>query len=393
MTFYYRLGHIPPKRHTQFWQPEGSLYHEELMGMQGFQGIQSLLYHLRPPTPIQEILAGDPAAIRLAPTPLLHHCHLRTATVPEGGDAIASRVPLLANRDLCLSVARPTQAMDYWYRFAPGDELIFIHSGQGQLETQFGRLTYAAGDYLLIPAGVLWRWIPMPQVPQQMLVLQVWGHLDPPPRYRNDRGQFLEHSPYCERDLRPPEALETHDEAGSFEVRVLHGGDPTQLQMTRYRYAHHPLDVVGWDGYLWPYTFNIADFEPITGRIHQPPPVHQTFAGPGLVVCSFVPRLLDYHPQAIPAPYNHANVDSDEVLYYVSGTFLSRSGIESASLTLHPRGLPHGPHPGRYETSVGQDRTEEYAVMMDTAQPLQMTPQAIALEDPDYSYRWRGPEP
>jgi homogentisate 1,2-dioxygenase len=388
MTYYFKLGLLPPKRHTQFRQPNGALYHEELIGMQGFSGVQSLLYHLRPPTQIQAILAGDSQALDFEPISPLRPRHLRTAAIPEGGDAIVARRPLLANADLCFSIARPTEPMNYWYRFAHGDEVLFIHEGHGQLETQFGSLPYRSGDYLVIPAGVLWRILPTMGISQRMLAIEVWGHLEPPQRYLNHSGQFLEHAPYCERDIRPPEALTPHDETGEFEVRVKH-----QHHITRYLYQHHPLDVVGWDGYLWPYALNIADFEPLTGRIHQPPPVHQTFAGPGCVICSFVPRQLDYHPQAIPAPYNHANVDSDEVLYYVSGNFISRNGIEAASLTLHPRGLPHGPHPGRYEASIGQTHTEECAVMIDTFAPLNLTPQAIALEDPDYSTSWRGTQP
>jgi homogentisate 1,2-dioxygenase len=388
MTYYCRLGLIPPKRHTQFRQPDGSLYHEELIGMQGFSGVQSLLYHLRPPTQIQSIVAGRSQALEFEATGPLRHRHLRTATIPERGDAIAARYPLLANADLCISVAKPTAAMDYWYRFAHGDEVIFIHEGHGQLETQFGVLAYRPGDYLVIPAGVLWRILPTIGIAQQMLAIEAWGHLEAPQRYLNRSGQFLEHAPYCERDIRPPEALTPQDETGEFEVRV-----KSRDFMTHYRYDHHPLDVVGWDGYLWPYALNIADFEPITGRLHQPPPVHQTFAGPGFVICSFVPRQLDYHPQAIPAPYNHANVDSDEVLYYVSGNLISRKGIDIASLTLHPRGLPHGPHPGRYEASIGQTLTEECAVMIDTFAPLHLTTQAIALEDPDYSASWRGTQP
>jgi homogentisate 1,2-dioxygenase len=388
MTYYCRMGLIPLKRHTQFRQPDGSLYHEELIGMQGFSGVQSLLYHLRPPTQIQSILAGESKALEIEPVGPLRHRHLRTAAIPERGDAIAARHPLLANADLCISVARPTTAMDYWYRFAHGDEVIFIHEGHGQLETQFGGLTYRPGDYLVIPAGVLWRILPTIGIAQRMLVIEAWGHLEAPQRYLNRSGQFLEHAPYCERDIRPPESLTPRSETGEYEVRV-----KTRDFITQYRYDHHPLDVVGWDGYLWPYALNIADFEPITGRLHQPPPVHQTFAGPGFVICSFVPRQLDYHSQAIPAPYNHANVDSDEVLYYVSGNFISRKGIDIASITLHPRGLPHGPHPGRYEASIGQTHTEECAVMIDTFAPLNLTTQAIALEDPDYSASWRGTQP
>lgn len=383
MTYYYKLGQIPHKRHTQFRQPDQSLYHEELIGIHGFSGVQSLLYHLRPPTQIQAIVLGKTLDIPYeAPGPLRHR-HLRTANVRAAGDAIESRLPLMANADLCISVARPTSSMTYWYRFAHGDEILFIHQGSGVLESQFGTLRYRPGDYLVIPTGVLWRILLDEDVEQRMLVIEANGHIEPPARYLNRYGQFLEHAPYSERDLRPPDQLITHDEVGEFEVRI-----KARNCLTRYLYRYHPLDVVGWDGHLYPFAFNIEDFEPTTGRVHQPPPVHQTFEAPGFVLCSFVPRLFDYHPAAIPAPYNHFNVDSDEVLYYVAGDFMSRKGIESASITVHPSGLPHGPHPGTYEGSIGKVRTEELAVMIDAFRPLQLTQQALDLEDKDYPYSW-----
>ncbi|MEM9163519.1 MAG: homogentisate 1,2-dioxygenase [Cyanobacteria bacterium P01_F01_bin.4] len=385
MTYYTQLGQIPHKRHTQFRQPDGSLYHEELIGAQGFAGSHSLLYHLRPPTEIETVSVVSSAELTYEAPGALRPRHFLTAKAVKGvgGDAIASRIPLLANADLTLSIAHPTEPMAYWYRFAHGDELLFIHAGQGILESQLGEIHYRPGDYLVIPAGVLWRLLPATEHDQTHLILEAMGHLRPPQRYLSPQGQFLESAPYCERDIRSPERLLTHDETGQFEVRVKARG-----QITRYGYQHHPLDVVGWDGHLWPFALNIADFEPITGRVHQPPPVHQTFAGPGFVVCSFVPRRFDDHPQAIPAPYNHANVDSDEVLYYVEGHFMSRKGIERGSLTLHPSGLPHGPHPGTYEASIGQQRTEELAVMIDTFRSLQVTSQATALEDPGYVHSW-----
>lgn len=392
MTYYYKLGSIPHKRHTQFRQSDGSLYHEELMGLYGFSGVQSLLYHLHPPTQIQKILMEKTVDIAYAEPGSLHHRHLRTATVAAGGDAIAARVPLMANADVCISVAHPTEPMSYWYRFAHGDEVIFIHAGSGVLESQYGTLRYRPGDYLIIPTGVLWRILPDEDSQQQMLAIEANGHIEPPARYINRYGQFLEHSPYNERDIRPPEELITYDEAGEFEVRVKTRDREAPMlsagRITSYLYNHHPLDVVGWDGHLWPFAFNIEDFEPITGRIHQPPPVHQTFDGPGFVVCSFVPRLFDYHPLAIPAPYNHSNVDSDEVIYYVEGNFMSRKGIERGSITLHPSGIPHGPHPGTYEGSIGKERTEELAVMIDTFRPLRLTQHALALEDNNYPYSW-----
>ena len=383
MTYYHKMGAIPHKRHTQFRQPNGSLYHEELMGTRGFSGIQSLLYHLHPPTQIQKIVMQKTVDIAYADTDSLHHRHLLTATVAAGGDAVEARIPVMANADVCIYVARPTEAMPYWYRFAHGDEVIFIHEGSGVLESQYGTIRYRSGDYLVIPTGVLWRILPDEGIEQRMLAIEANGHIEPPARYINRYGQFLEHSPYNERDIRPPEALITYDETGEFEVRV-----KARNLITSYFYHHHPLDVVGWDGHLWPFAFNIEDFEPITGRIHQPPPVHQTFDGPGFVVCSFVPRLFDYHPLAIPAPYNHSNLDSDEVIYYVEGNFMSRKGIERGSITLHPGGIPHGPHPGLYEGSIGKERTEELAVMIDTFRPLRLTQNALALEDNKYPYSW-----
>jgi homogentisate 1,2-dioxygenase len=383
MTYYYKLGKIPHKRHTQFRKSDGSLHHEELIGIRGFSGIQSLLYHLHPPTQGKLLQVEYQQKVTHTTPGLLHHRHLRTNRLRSQGNAISARIPLLSDRNLRISVAHPTEAMSYWYRFAVGDEVIFIHRGSGVLETQFGNLSYQPGDYLVIPTGVIWRLLPDLDTAQKLLFIDAYGHIEPPARYLNNYGQFLEHAPYCERDLRPPETLTPHDETGEFEVRI-----ETQGGISCYLYHHHPLDVVGWDGHLWPYAFNIMDFEPITGRIHQPPPVHQTFTGPGFVICSFVPRLFDYHPEAIPAPYNHSNVDSDEVLYYVSDNFMSRKGIESGSLTLHPRGLPHGPHLGMYEQSIGKERTDELAVMIDTFEPLQLTEEAIALEDPDYPYSW-----
>ncbi len=275
--------------------------------------------------------------------------------------------------------------MEFFYRNSQGDELLFIHEGQGTLETTFGVLPYHEGDYLVIPRGTTWRMVS--STPEQrMLVVEAFGHaIQPPKRYRNEFGQLLEHSPYCERDLRPPTELPLHEEHGEFDVRI-----KVNDELMTYTYDFHPLDVIGWDGFLYPYAFNIGDFEPITGRVHQPPPVHQTFEGPGFVVCSFCPRKLDYHPLSIPVPYNHSNIDSDEVIYYVSGDFGSRKGIEIGSFTLHPRGIPHGPHPGTVEKSLGAERTEELAVMVDTFRPLKLAAEAESLDDPQYPFSWLG---
>ena len=355
------------------------------MGIHGFSGVQSILYHLHPPTAIERIGERSGNGLKFEHAGPLRHRLIRAAGAPEQGDAVTGRVPLLANRDLVLSVVRFREPMDYWYRYAHGDELLFVHEGHGVLETQFGRLAYRPGDYLVLPTGVVWRLLPVPDEPQRMLSVEAAGHIEPPRRYVNRYGQFLENSPYCERDIRPPEWVEPRDEEGEFEVRVKARGGTSG-----YLYRRHPMDVVGWDGHLWPYAFNIEDFEPITGRVHQPPPVHQTFDGPGFVVCSFVPRLFDYHPQAIPAPYNHSNVDSDEVISYVEGDFMSRRGVERGALTVHPNGIPHGPHPGAYEGSIGMERTDELAVMVDTFRPLQLTAAAAALEDESYATSWRG---
>ena len=384
MSYYLRVGKIPHKRHTVFRKPDGSLHHEEVMGIHGFSGVQSILYHLHPPTAVERIEERVGNGLKLEYAGPLRHRLIRAAGAPEQGDAVSGRLPLLTNRDLVLSVARFREPMGYWYRYAHGDELLFVHEGHGVLETQFGHIEYRPGDYLVLPTGVIWRLLPRADESQRMLCVEAAGHIEPPGRYVNRYGQFLENSPYCERDIRAPQRVEPRDEEGEFEVRVKARGGTT-----RYLYGRHPMDVVGWDGHLWPYAFNIEDFEPITGRVHQPPPVHQTFDGPGFVVCSFVPRLFDYHPQAIPAPYNHSNVDSDEVIYYVEGDFMSRRGVERGALTVHPNGIPHGPHPGAYEGSIGKERTDELAVMVDTFRPLQMTAAAADLEDESYATSWR----
>ncbi len=383
MPYYQRCGNVPPKRHTQFHDETGRLYHEEVMGQEGFSSDQSILYHVAPPTEVLSVeWLGEDVLPYESSGPLRHRL-LRTASCDSGGDAISSRIPLMGNDDVRLFIARPDQPMDFFYRYAHGDEVLFIHEGTGELQTQFGVLTYQPGDYVVIPNGTIWKLIPQVSSPQRMFVVEASGHIGPPRRYLSPHGQFLEHSPYCERDLHPPAELVTHDERGEFEVRVKARGGLSKLV-----YANHPFDVVGWDGCLWPYTFSIHDFEPITGRVHQPPPVHQTFEGPGFVICSFVPRLYDYHPQAIPAPYHHSNTDSDEVLYYVAGSFMSRRGIEAGSISIHPNGIPHGPHPGKYEGSIGKKATRELAVMVDTFRPLRVAETAHPLEDTNYFRTW-----
>jgi homogentisate 1,2-dioxygenase len=387
MPFYHKLGDLPRKRHTQFRQPDGSLYKELVMGTRGFSGIQSIVYSRYAPTAILRVEDCGPVTVPLEEPGALRHRHFRTARLDPHGDAISGRTPILHNNDLTLAVAQPAQPMrladgqPYWYRNGEGDELLFVHEGEGRLETSFGALPFRRGDYLNIPIGTTWRL--EASGPLRLLVIETRGSVEPPRRYRNEYGQLMEHSPFCERDIRVPLEVPQHDERGEFNVLVRAHG-----RHTLHTLDHHPLDTVGWDGFLYPYAFNIEDFEPITGRIHQPPPVHQTFAGPNFVVCSFVPRLFDYHPQAIPAPYNHSNVDSDEVLYYVEGNFMSRRGVEVSSITLHPSGLPHGPHPGTAEASIGKERTEELAVMVDTFHPLRVCQLALTIEDEKYPFSW-----
>lgn len=382
MAFYHRMGELPKKRHTTFYKPNGDLYREQVMGTKGFSGIQSILYHHNPPTQVRDARKFAQLDLEYVESDVLKHRHFLTFDLPAGGDPIMGRRYLMGNQDVVLGVCTPVEPMEYFYRNADGDELLFVHEGAGELQTVFGTLSYQQGDYLVIPIGTTYRIIPSSEK-SRFLVIESENEIVPPKRYRNEHGQLLEHSPFCERDIRPPDRLETHTEAGDFEVRVKKGN-----ALYSYQFDFHPLDVVGWDGYLYPYALSIHDFEPITGRIHQPPPVHQTFAGQNFVVCSFVPRLYDYHPHAIPAPYYHSNVESDEVLYYVAGNFMSRNGIYEGSITLHPMGIPHGPHPGKVEASIGKKETQELAVMLDTFNPLKITRQAQAVEDSKYMYSW-----
>ena len=383
MPSYFKLGEVPHKRHTQFRKPDGGLYSEELFGEEGFSGAYSLLYHKYPPTRVTRIARHGSVCQQEWSQETHRHHHMQTAGVEPAGDIVDGRRMLMYNNDCVISVARPVEPMSYFYRNAQGDELLFVHEGSGALETTFGLLTYQPGDYLVIPRGTTWRTLPEAGEQRFLIVEAYGGAIQPPKRYRNEFGQLLEHSPYCERDLRAPTELPQRDERGEYEVRIRVNGE-----VMSYTYDFYPLDLVGWDGYLYPYAFSIYDFEPITGRVHQPPPVHQTFEGPNFVVCSFCPRKLDYHPEAVPIPYNHSNIDSDEMIYYVSGSFGSRKGIAVSSVTLHPRGIPHGPQPGLVEKSLGAERTDELAVMVDTFKPLKLGADAEALDDPKYPFSW-----
>jgi homogentisate 1,2-dioxygenase len=387
--FYVSRGNVPHKRHTQHRAPDGSLYAEELFGMEGFSGRSSLLYHLVPPTRTHKIEPVRDVRVQAVDDGVHHHRLVKTRDVPVKGNVVDGRVPLFFNSDVMMGVVRPDTELpeNVFYRNGEGDEMLFVHEGSGTFESNFGPMRYGAGDYIVIPIGTTWRLRQDPGSEQRMLFVESPSEIVPPKRYRNDWGQLLEHSPFSQRDIRVPADVDVRNEPGEYVIWVRVRG-----RITAYHYGHHPFDVVGWDGYLFPFIFNIADFEPITGRIHQPPPVHQTFAGRNYVVCSFVPRKFDYHPLAIPAPYNHSNINSDEVIYYVAGNFMSRRGVEISSFTVHPAGIPHGPHPGTVEASIGKEATEELAVMVDTFHPLNMTREAAALEEGSYPYSWLPPD-
>ncbi|MET3194558.1 homogentisate 1,2-dioxygenase [Gottfriedia sp. OAE603] len=379
---YYRtLGKVPRKRHIQFKKEDGTLFREQVMGTKGFSGTQSILYHHHMPTSVSETSFYKSLNIEFEEQSSLQHRHIRTNNIEKTGDALEGRMYVLGNSDLLIAVCNVTVESQYFYRNGEGDEMLFVHYGTGELQTMFGTIRYRKGDYLMIPIGTIYKLVPTSDT--KLLIVESNSQLTTPRRYRNEYGQMLEHSPFCERDFRGPETLETFDEKGEFTVLTRARGN-----LYKHVLTHHPFDVVGWDGYLYPWAFNIEDFEPITGRIHQPPPVHQTFEGHNFVVCSFVPRLYDYHPEAIPAPYVHSNVNSDEVLYYVEGNFMSRKGIEQESITLHPSGIPHGPHPGKTEGSIGKKETLELAVMIDTFKPLYVVKDAHAYEDPAYMSSW-----
>lgn len=383
MPFYHRLGQIPHKRHTVFRKPDGNLYAEQLVSTEGFSNVYSLVYHCYAPTLVKDI--GEPFSVepKIAVEKNMRHRSFLTFKTPPTEDYIKSRVPLMVNNDLHVLNAAPSKSMtDYYFKNSDADEMIFVHQGTGRLKTLYGTINFEYGDYLVIPRGIIYQ-LEFDSADNRLFIVESFSPIEPPKRYRNEFGQLLEHSPYCERDIKLPENLETHDEKGDFKVMIKKGG-----MIWPYTMATHPFDAIGWDGYVYPFAFSIHDFEPITGRVHQPPPVHQTFEGRNFVVCSFCPRLYDYHPDAIPAPYNHSNVDSDEVLYYVDGDFMSRKHVEKGMITLHPKGIPHGPHPGTVEKSIGAKETRELAVMIDPFYPLMLTEQAIAMEDPNYWKSW-----
>lgn len=383
MAFYYKLGQVPHKRHTQFRKPDGGLYSEQLFSTEGFSNDYSLLYHVHPPT----VIIGNDEPIDVSPQiaedRMLKHRSFEGFNVKPTTDYLESRVPVLVNNDCHISLAAPQQSMkDYFFKNADADEVLFIHEGAGKLHTQYGSVPFSYGDYVVVPRGTIYQ-IEFAGENNRLFIVESFSPVTPPKRYLSKYGQLLEHSPYCERDIRPPQDLQTFDETGDFLIKT-----KKKAKLYGIHYGHHPFDVVGWDGCCYPYALSIHDFEPITGRVHQPPPVHQTFDAHNFVICSFVPRLYDYHPAAIPAPYNHSNIDSDEVLYYVDGDFMSRKNVTRGMITLHPAGIPHGPHPGAVEKSIGKKETLELAVMVDTFHPLQLTKQALSIENEGYVMSW-----
>jgi homogentisate 1,2-dioxygenase len=383
MPSYYKLGEIPHKRHTQFRKPDGSLYSEQLFSTEGFSNDYSLLYHVYPPT--QKIKTEKPVNVKpqIAEEGMLKHRSFEAFKIKKEKDFLDSRIPVLVNNDVHVVLAAPQQSVtDYFYKNADADELIFIHEGSGVLKTMYGDLPFSYGDYLNIPRGTIYQ-IHFNDENNRLFIVESFSPIRFPKKYLSKYGQLLEHSPYCERDIRPPQNLNTHNEKSDFIMRTKKKG-----VLYNIHYASHPFDVVGWDGCCYPYAFSIHDFEPITGRVHQPPPVHQTFEGNNYVVCSFVPRLFDYHPMAVPAPYNHSNIDSDELIYYVDGDFMSRKNVTRGMITLHPSGIPHGPHPGAVEKSIGAKETKELAVMVDTFHPLMLTKQALEIENENYTMSW-----
>ena len=383
MPHYHSLGKIPPKRHTQFRKPDGSLYAEELFSTHGFANMYSNIYHCYPPTLVDKL--GEPYSVepKVAMMRSLKMQSYLGYKVEPKDDYLESRVPVLLNNDLVISLAAPRKSMtDYFFKNADSDEIIFIHEGSGKLVSLYGSIEFEYGDYVVVPRGTVYQ-IHFNTTENRLLIVDSHSVVETPRRYRNPYGQFEEHSPFCERDIKVPVNLETHDEKGQFKILI-----KKENMIYPYVYATHPFDAIGWDGYNYPWALSIHNFEPLTGRIHMPPPIHQTFEAHNYVICSFVPRLYDYHPLAIPVPYNHSNIDSDEVLYYVDGDFMSRKKVERGQITLHPGGIPHGPHPGTVEKSLGQKETKELAVMIDTFKPLWVTQEALSIELKDYYRSW-----
>jgi homogentisate 1,2-dioxygenase len=386
MAFYVRAGRLPKQRHTQFRKPDGGLYAEELISTKGFESIYSLAYHLRPPTAIVRVEAWERPFVRFLPNDPLKNRHFFTARHAHEGDAVEGRIPLAGNDDISISTATVTQPMEYFFRNAGGDELLFVQSGEGTLESPLGTLAYRAHDYLIVPTGLTYRL--QPRTKTQLFIAECSGAIDIPAKFRNPYGQLKEHAPYYERDFRAPFLGDPHEEQGAFEVRISARG-----RNAIHVVQNHPFDVVGWDGYCYPFAFSAGDYAPVTGKLHQPPSTHVIFESEGAAFILFAPRLFDYHPQAVPAPYNHASVDCDEIIYYASGNFMSRRGIEERSITLHAAGAVHGPQPGAVEASLGKTATDELAVAVDCFRPLRIAEPAFAIEDAEYYKSWLEASP
>lgn len=387
MSYYHQAGKVPKKRHVVNRKEDGGLIAEELFGTEGFAGNSSLLYHLHPPTAVKAMEEPYSIKPKVAITDNMKCFKFKAFNLPQKEDYIESRIPLFVNNDLKIGMAAPKNSTtNYFFKNADADEMLFVHKGEGTLKTMYGSIDFEFGDYLIIPRGTIYQLF-FKDENNKIMYVESYSPIETPKRYKNNNGQYLEHSPFCERDFKVPQNLETHDEEGDFKVMIKKNDI-----IYPYTYKYHPFDLVGWDGYSYPYAFNIKDFEPITGRIHLPPPIHQTFEGAGYVICSFVPRLYDYHPEAIPAPYHHSNIDSDELLYYVDGDFMSRNDIEPGQFTLHPGGIPHGPHPGAIERSIGKAATEELAVMIDPFKPVSLTQEAMEIADIEYAYSWNHTE-
>ena len=383
MPRYHKLGNIPAKRHTIYKNKKGAFYYEELFGTIGFDGMSSLIYHTHRPTQVKKIIKSYDVSPKIAVKNNMKSLMLKGFQIKSHDDYLKSRKCVLINTDCQIVLASPKKSLkSYYYKNTDSDEVIFIHKGSGKLRTFLGNIDFSYGDYLVIPRGVIYQ-IDFDTTDNRLFIVESKSPVYSPKRYRNWFGQLLEHSPYCERDIHPPYELETFDEKGEYIIKV-----KKEDTIHEYVYGAHPFSAVGWDGYNYPYKFSIHDFEPITGRVHQPPPVHQTFETNSFVICSFVPRLFDYHPKAIPTPYNHSNIDSDEVIYYVDGDFMSRNNVEKGFISLHPAGIPHGPHPGTMEKSIGVKETLELAVMVDTFKPLMVTQEALKIDDGKYYKSW-----
>ena len=402
MPYYFKLGNLPKYRHVQFRRPDGALYSEEVFGTEGFVGPTTTMYHIYPPTQVSGWKTLYKTKPEYVETEVMRMRHSKTAKMKAHGDSVTGRIVLFGNADVEMGICIPREQMTYHYKNGQGDECLFVHYGSGTVYTMFGTLKFGKKDYIVIPKGTIyrieWNALPDDQRPAGAAAADMpfgkfvcfetanGSHIGPPPRYVSKaNGQFLEHAPYCERDLRVPELPLTYDQLGEFEVRI-----KARDCVHSYIYGYHPLDIAGWDGCYYPYCFNIDDFAPIVGKLHMPPPIHQIFEGFNFVICSFCPRVLDFHPNAIPIPYNHSNIDSDEILYYVEGNYKARRGIEVGSISLHPQGIPHGPHPGTIEASLGKTYTDELAVMCDTFRPMFPTTAALGIDDLSYPESWRA---